>query len=248
MTRTSRLLPDLMCNRLRTSGGGGDGRRAGHGFTILELLVVVAILGILALLGAAQFQRAGVRARVVSGKANVRSLRVALEVYCADHAGYPAPRAHVVSDPYGVIGDSALASLTTPIAYAADSVFTDPFGSPSIQGTAGRNMFGFPVQTINPTRSLLYFHYPDFARLIRDPSMNREGYAVVSLAPDQKDSFVAYLPFPNRLPAAAAGYGILESADSLYDPTNGLFSGGDIAGFGGDVPMDGIRGGGDDGR
>lgn len=211
------------------------------GFTLVELLVVVSIVAILALIASASAQRAKVRANSVAARSNIRSLRGALAMYRTDHDAFPPAGPATFSDPFGVVADSALAALTTPLAYVSREAFGDPFGMIEVQGSAGgQNMFGFPATTVNPDHSLLYFHYPSFARMIGDPAVDADGFALVSLGPDHKDSFAVYFPFPERLPAGAAGFGVLDVSDTAYDPTNGTISRGDIAGFGGDlgVPPD----------
>lgn len=64
------------------------GRRAG--FSMLELMVVSAIVGTLAGMGLTNFEEARDRARNTSMTANVKVVQVALEQYAGDHDGaYP---------------------------------------------------------------------------------------------------------------------------------------------------------------
>ena len=60
------------------------------GFTLVELIIVVSVLGILAALVIPKFTSATETARVSSTKDQLRSLRSALERYKFDHSGnYP---------------------------------------------------------------------------------------------------------------------------------------------------------------
>ena len=59
------------------------------GFTLIELLIVIAIIGILISIGLASFSRAQKQAKDGEKKANIESIRGALEQYYADYNRYP---------------------------------------------------------------------------------------------------------------------------------------------------------------
>lgn len=61
-----------------------------RGFTLLELMVVVTIVGILATLAEPAFQRTIVKAREAALKQNLWTLRDVLDQYRADRGTYPA--------------------------------------------------------------------------------------------------------------------------------------------------------------
>lgn len=93
-----------------------DGRRA---FTLIELLIVVAIIAILAAIAVPNFLLAQTRAKLSRAQADQRTLATALETYAIDANGkYPA---------YGNARDQALFAgeavvyvptrLTTPVSY-----------------------------------------------------------------------------------------------------------------------------------
>ena len=67
--------------------------RAGHGggFTLVELLIVMAILAILGGLVTAAAQTARKRGSVTKAKAAVAALETALQMYQLDMGGYPSP-------------------------------------------------------------------------------------------------------------------------------------------------------------
>jgi general secretion pathway protein G len=65
------------------------GRRAQHGFTLIEIMVVVVILGILAALVAPNVIRRVDDARVTKAKQDIRAYETALNLYRMDNFRYP---------------------------------------------------------------------------------------------------------------------------------------------------------------
>ncbi len=65
-------------------------RRWQHGFTLLEVLVVVSVIGILAGVVAVNLNSARVLARDARRKQDVQQIQSALELYYNDHRAYPA--------------------------------------------------------------------------------------------------------------------------------------------------------------
>jgi prepilin-type N-terminal cleavage/methylation domain-containing protein len=74
-------------------GSSGLGRRVARGFTLVEILIVVVILGILATIVVPQMSSASRDARESTLKDELRYLRTQLQVFKAQHddlsAGYP---------------------------------------------------------------------------------------------------------------------------------------------------------------
>ena len=77
-----------------------------HGFTLIEIIIVVAIIGILFAIALPQYQNYQVRTKVVEALVMVESVKTAIDVYHEEHgrwpfdneeAGLPAPR-HISSD------------------------------------------------------------------------------------------------------------------------------------------------------
>ena len=63
-------------------------RKSQKGFTLIELMIVVAIIGILAAIAIPNFLRFQLRARSSEGKTNIAALRTAQESYQAEFGAY----------------------------------------------------------------------------------------------------------------------------------------------------------------
>ena len=97
-------------------------------FTLIELLIVVAIIAILAAIAVPNFLEAQTRSKVTRCKSDMRTISVALESYMVDWNKFPFDGSNAK--------DTAKFSywhlpyiLTTPIAYTTIKDFTDPFVS-----------------------------------------------------------------------------------------------------------------------
>lgn len=191
-------------------------------FTLLELLVVVAIIGILVAIAVPNFMLAQVKAKASRVTAELRTLSIGLDAYRSDRDHFPPNRWHpTVID---------LSVLSTPIAYISDVSFTDPFRPE--QGRTG-----------NAYKSYLYFYYntaqysDNWIDAIHrlNPSANyrqyaAEAYCLSSWGPDRKQDAVEWLYIFNRQSPTL----LQKNLKLLYDPTNGVRSKGDIARFGGE--------------
>ena len=90
-----------------------------HAFTLIELLIVVAIIAILAAIAVPNFMEAQVRAKVSRVHSDLRTLNLACEIYIIDNNKYP-PKTSMMQDGWWQT------QLTTPIAYIS-SICSDPF-------------------------------------------------------------------------------------------------------------------------
>ena len=64
-------------------------RRGERGFTLIEMMIVVAIIAILVAILVPNFMRARAQAQTAACEANLKEIATALELYQTDHEQYP---------------------------------------------------------------------------------------------------------------------------------------------------------------
>ncbi|HPS03488.1 MAG TPA: prepilin-type N-terminal cleavage/methylation domain-containing protein [Candidatus Sumerlaeota bacterium] len=101
-------------------------------FTLIELLIVVAILAVLAAIAVPNFLEAQTRSKISRVKADLRVVSTALQMYWTDNGGYPPglmekksmgkynwEAAGLYVDDANLSNNWELKALTTPVAYLA---------------------------------------------------------------------------------------------------------------------------------
>ena len=176
-------------------------------FTLIELLIVVAIIAILALIAVPNFLEAQSRAKVARVKTDLRTIAIACEAYMVDHNSYPPDQDN---NPFSS-NERGFSFLTSPIAYLTVKPM-DPFSQP------------FKSNDPNYGEIAAFYVMASGADALREGHTTRyivQCYFLSSFGADYRgtgsnDDF----PFDANLEA--------------YDPTNGTVSNGDIYRFGGD--------------
>lgn len=121
-------------------------RRRRDGFSLVELMVVLFIIGLLAAVVAINVIPAGDKGRVVKAKADIATLSQAMEMYRLDQSGYP-------SQGEGLSAlRSAPAGLAMPQNYRSGGYVkelpNDPWGRPYQYQVPGRDGRAFDIYSL----------------------------------------------------------------------------------------------------
>lgn len=110
-------------------------KKAQQGFTIIELLIVIAIIGILAGLVLNNFQGAQAKARDVQRRADVNAIHGKLEEYYNNNNGYPD--GNLTTAVLGNIDTDALKDADgTDIGYNGGFITSTTAPNPTVSNTA----------------------------------------------------------------------------------------------------------------
>jgi prepilin-type N-terminal cleavage/methylation domain-containing protein len=203
-------------------------RRLSAAFTLIELLIVVAIIAILAAIAVPNFLEAQTRAKVSRAKADMRTITTALESYAVDYNKYPFN-----FPPYNTLPPE----FTTPVSYITTNKLVDPFSDKErVSSLPDPELARYYTYTLvvpvsdlgkhvtigrNPPREGVDGPAPFF----NPGALRRYGpWRLVSNGPDRVYSELSSPPPLDPFNPTA----VLAGADIPYDPTNGSISNGNI--------------------
>ena len=210
--------------------------KQGFSFTLIELLIVVAIIAILAAIAVPNFLEAQTRSKVSRCYADMRTLALAIESYHVDHDEYPW---------YPDIAQHPLrgltpVTLTTPLAYLT-MLPRDAFK------VSARNSYPTIDEALfpNPNR---YYNYETRAQYgiggwDGDGPGDWIKWILVGVGPDLWIIINEGTGFHGNAPEYFSDRSAAQSLGGWYDPTNGTISRGDMIywGPGGNQEFPGLR-------
>ncbi|HPA45715.1 MAG TPA: prepilin-type N-terminal cleavage/methylation domain-containing protein [bacterium] len=181
-------------------------------FTLIELLIVVAIIGILAAIAVPNFLNSQVRAKIARVKSDQKNIGTALDMYNVDHGAFPD------FNTFPLFATRGVPELTTPVTYIADypvDVFEntkESYGLP--EGLKHTKMAYYNLKIIYYTgkaAGTTNFGRPEFEHGLQ--------WGLRSIGPNrQYDNYNIY--------------NTKDVSTDQYEPSNGLVSSGDIWTFG----------------
>ncbi|MBN2326046.1 MAG: prepilin-type N-terminal cleavage/methylation domain-containing protein [Candidatus Omnitrophica bacterium] len=168
-------------------------------FTLIELLIVVAIIGILAAIAVPNFLNAQLRAKIGRVESEFSSIRTAFEMYRLDQGG-------VLPDAWNIGGwYVAWKCFTTPVSYL-----------PNV-----------PTDIFQPTQREKFVNghnFYEFGVAYRDKPGTGKDYALASLGPDYDDDTTSLGSYPNspKWVSYSSSNGLISDGDVLFETHPGL--------------------------
>jgi prepilin-type N-terminal cleavage/methylation domain-containing protein len=227
-------------------------------FTLIELLIVVAIIAILAAIAVPNFLEAQVRAKAARAKSDMRSLATAVETYRIDNnaypdgtdsaSGYDKPIADFLTplglqsgyygfrsrtSAGGTVGKD-FAGVTTPIAYIT-TIPKDPFAGKATDfmnycyRSAKVTHTGYILTSVGPDSDLLAAG----GKGTNNPNVlgtRADPKSPSRLGDINEEMTISLVENTPKPPATAADVPKMRQLlqDLEYDPTNGTSSDGDL--------------------
>jgi type II secretion system protein G len=209
-------------------------------FTLIELLIVVAIIAILAAIAVPNFLEAQTRSKVSRCAADMRSMRTALESYAVDNNQYPETDIGAQNIDSQV--SKSILRLTTPVAYIT-AIPKSPFMEEKM-GNPGSPKYSNLLKTYLYVRAKpIYLASGAVSGLTPDSSptdgfddnyqQDRIRYIAqnASLIINAQERIKGAWELKSVGPNNVDDFNTIGANARRYDPTNGTISAGDVVVF-----------------
>ncbi len=187
----------------------------GRAFTLIELLIVVAIVAVLAAIAVPNYLHAQIRARVAAVIADMTNINIAVEAYMSDYDNYPPSRNFLPdgTPASGIYCGRRLYVCTTPVAYIA-SVPLDPFSKDPHLGPNGT-----PIR-----REALEYHWQNLVVWALP-----DGTTYIDYTWQRRWQTFSGVTFWHSTYSFGPDKDYLSQwQEPTYDPSNGIISDGDV--------------------
>jgi len=198
-------------------------------FTLIELLIVVAIIAILAAIAVPNFLEAQTRSKVSRVKTDMRSLATAIEAYRTDHNYYPPNSTTQAARGFPQIfnGQAVIGTLwvdiSTPVAYISNAFMLDVF---NINGVgAGSIGPGSHDEGLFIYQNLVNQYCQPYSS---GPPMPNHQIFSAGFSGAALDYYGGWRLGSNGPDKTFGHPGVINSGQLVYDPTNGTVSYGNI--------------------
>lgn len=195
-------------------------------FTLIELLIVVAIVGILAAIAVPNFLQAMVRAKVSRVQADHHALRNAIEMYRLERAAYPPGTVYAGLRKYNF--REKLRTLTSPVSYIS-ALPIDPFPK--------RSLYEFDLEADMareaPGADAYGYFRSDFSGPLGNYYFGDNKWMLSSSGPDALFQYIGYYPETETqaeelCSLCSIDVPFIQLQAVVYNASNGTVSAGDI--------------------
>lgn len=203
-----------------------------RGFTLVELMVVVAVIGILSSIAVPRYTDMKVRSEMTASKAQMKAYGDAAQTFFMDRGHYP----------FSVSYDSMVdLRILEQGQYVSSVNAADPFQRlPEDESLETRrpSITSFFAGESDKRHGLVFVNYRNF---VTSDIPTIRGIGLYSIGPDRVDSLLSLYPLANesqlmirRRLLTVFGQSAMTQPMIVYSPSNGLYSDGDFGSFRGE--------------